>query len=251
MFYMIKESTAITFSSKSRRPETPANVAKSSLPFCLHMAATLAILAAPFLSPALCLAEDQPTLRPDVPKLDTAPTAPGRSVLKGNIEHHAKVAAPPKSKPKRLNSRIVRPDIGSLNGYMKGKTDRSSPLQAGVQAPLQSGVQEPYTIDRSIGIIGIKFLKVGDRPPIVNRVFPGTPAYNTGFSVEDMIVAVDGVPTSGLTKDECYDLIVGTPNTPVTITLMHNGAFEKKSMTRMDFNEIPDPLVRRDYLHSL
>ena len=196
-------------------------------------------------------AEEGPTLRPDVPKLDTAPSRSAHSVLKGNIEHHTKVAPPPKSKPKKLNSRIVRPDIGSLNGYMKGNTDNSKALQSGVQSPLQSGLQAPYTIDRSVGIIGIRFLKVGDKPPIVNRVFAGTPAYNTGFSVEDMIVAVDGVPTAGLTKDECYDLIVGTPNTPVTITVMHHGAFEVKNMTRMDFNEIPDPLVRRDYLHSL
>ena len=130
-----------------------------------------------------------------------------------------------------------------MGGALKGTTDKNSALQA--------RINEPYTLDKSVGIIGIKFMKVGDQPAIVNRVFPGTPAYNCGFSIDDRIVAVDGVPIAALTKDECYDLIVGTPRTPVTVTLMHHGSFEVKNMSRMDFNDIPDPLVRRDYLHSL
>ncbi len=210
--------------------------------FCLG--AALCIAAAPLGASA----EDEAILKPDVPKLDTEPTkppVPRGATLKGNIEHHAKLAPPPKSKPKRLNSRISQPDVGPLNGILNGTTDaRSNPHLTG-------GLQQPYTLDKSVGIIGIKFLKMGERPPLVNRVFPGTPAYKVGLSVDDAIVAVDGVPTYGLSKDECYDLIVGTPNTPITVTLMHHGSFEVKNMIRMDFNDIPDPLVRRDYLHSL
>jgi C-terminal processing protease CtpA/Prc len=131
-----------------------------------------------------------------------------------------------------------------LGGLLNGTLDSQN-------KNLSGQLQQPYTLEKSVGIIGIKFLKVGERPPLVNHVFPGTPAYKVGFSVDDAIVAVDGVPTSGLTKDECYDLIVGTPNTPISVTLMHNGSFQVKNMMRMDFNDIPDPLVRRDYLHSL
>ena len=219
-------------------------VAKQILRNAACASFALMILGVSFTSPMSCLAEDDPILRPDVPKLDNAPsTVPKGTVLKGNVAHHAK-APPPKNKPKRLNSRTVRQDNGPLNGLLKGQTDDKN-------ANLSGGLQQPFTIDKSIGIIGIKFLKVGDRPPLVNRVFPGTPAYKTGFSVDDVIVAVDGVPTSGLTKDECYDLIVGTPNTPISVTLMHHGGFEVKNMVRMDFNDIPDPMVRRDYLHSL
>ena len=216
-------------------------VAKQTLKNAACTAAALYFV----LCPMSALAEEETILRPDVPKLDTAPSIPKAAVLKGTIEHHAKLAPPPKIKPKRLNSRLVRPDIGPLNGLLQGTTDQSKGITLGGE------VQQPYTIDRSVGIIGIKFLKLPERPPQVNRVFPGTPAYKMGLGVDDMIVAVDGVPTYGLTKDECYDLIVGTPNTPITVTLMHRGSFEVKNMMRMDFNEIPDPLVRRDYLHSL
>jgi hypothetical protein len=223
-------------------------VAKQILSNVLCSTAALMLVGWPLAYPVQCLAEEDATiLKPDVPKLDLAPSqpVPKGTVLKGNVAHHAKVAPPPTSKPKRLNSRIVRPDIGPLNGLLKGTSDKDKGVNLGAE------LQQPYTIDRTIGIIGIKFLKVGERPPLVNRVFPGTPAYKNGLSVDDIIVAVDGVPTSGLTKDECYDLIVGTPNTPITVTLMHHGSFEVKNMVRMDFNEIPDPMVRRDYLHSL
>lgn len=235
----------MTNDRKARRHDLSFKVAKQILSNLFCWAVALLLVAGPLAYPLASLAEDDGILKPDVPKLDTAPTLPRGALLKGNVEHHTKVSPPPKTKPKRLNSRIVRPDIGPLNGLLKGTTDKDKDVT------LRSEVQQPYTIDRSIGIIGIKFLKVGERPPLVNRVFPGTPAYKVGFSVDDTIVAVDGVPTSGLTKDECYDLIVGTPNTPITVTLMHNGNFEVKNMLRMDFNEIPDPLVRRDYLHSL
>jgi hypothetical protein len=198
--------------------------------------------------PLAAFAEDEAILKPDVPKLDLAPTVhsmPKGATLKGNIEHHTKLHPPPQNKPKRLNSRIVKPDLGPLNGMLNGSTDNGKSVTLGADA------QQQYVLDKSIGIIGIKFLKMGERPAMVNRVFPGTPAYKVGFSVDDAIVAVDGVPISGLNKDECYDLIVGTPNTPISVTLMHHGNFEVKNMMRMDFNEIPDPMVRRDYLHSL
>jgi hypothetical protein len=226
-------------------PFISSKVAKQILRNVYVFAAALLLVACPLACPTAGLAEEETILRPDVPKLDTAPPITKGTLLKGNVAHHAKISPPPKSKPKRLNSRIVRPDIGPLNGLLKGTTDQDKSVTLGGE------VQQPYTIDKSIGIIGIKFLKVGERPPLVNRVFPGTPAYKNGLSVDDMIVAVDGIPTSDKTKDECYDLIVGTPNTPITVTVMHNGSFEVKNMVRMDFNEIPDPMVRRDYLHSL
>ena len=212
------------------------------------LAAAILVLACP-----LGFAEEATILKPDVAKFDNDPVPSATKVLKGNLTHHAKVAPNrPRPKPRRLESRLQRQDSGPLNGALKGTLDNQKPFSLGDKSvTLKSEVQQPYTIERSVGIIGIKFMKMGGDPPLVNRVFPGTPAYKMGFSVNDSIVAVDGVPTYGLTKDECYDLIVGTPNTPITVTLLHRGNFEVKNMMRMDFNEIPDPMVRRDYLNSL
>jgi hypothetical protein len=46
-------------------------------------------------------------------------------------------------------------------------------------------------------------------------------------------------------------MIVGRPDTEVTISIRRDGNFLAKTMKRMDFNDIPDPMVRQDYLMSI
>ncbi|MBX9688789.1 MAG: PDZ domain-containing protein [Candidatus Obscuribacterales bacterium] len=102
--------------------------------------------------------------------------------------------------------------------------------------------------ESSIGIIGVKFVATYGKPPVINEIFPNTPADKVGLRIYDMIVAVDGVPTTGLTKDEVFDLIVGTPGTQVSLSILRNGDYSSVSCTRMDINELIDPRIRRDYM---
>lgn len=128
-----------------------------------------------------------------------------------------------------------------LGGARKGQTDA---LKARVkdEGALRAQAQS------SIGIIGVKFVATLGKPPVINEVFPNTPADKVGLRVYDVIVAVDGVPTSGLTKDEVFDLIVGTPGTQVNLSILRNGDYSAYSCTRMDINELLDPRIRRDYM---
>ena len=41
------------------------------------------------------------------------------------------------------------------------------------------------------------------------------------------------------------------PETPVTVSVVRNGDFIARTMNRMDFNDITDPMVKRDYLMSM
>ncbi|HEY9870584.1 MAG TPA: PDZ domain-containing protein [Candidatus Obscuribacterales bacterium] len=188
---------------------------------------------------------EAPLLKPDVPKLDTpsesaAPEAKikPRGPLRGGVQHLEKLNA----QPRRLKGNATG---GSLGGFLKGNADaRRLRGKAGadlLEAQAESG----------IGIIGVKFVMFGQRPPVINRVFPGTPAAGVGLRIDDIIVAVDGVPTYGLTKEEVYDLIVGTPGTPVTLSVSRKGEFVAVTMNRMDLNDITDPFVRRDYMMSM
>jgi C-terminal processing protease CtpA/Prc len=129
----------------------------------------------------------------------------------------------------------------------KAKADKQRALEAQTRnnAPLNAQVAS------GIGIIGVKFVLAFGRPPVINRVFPGTPAAVVGLRNNDVIVAVDGIPTYGLTKEEVYQMIVGSPGTPVTVTVSRNGDYVPRTMNRMDFNDITDPIVRRDYLMSI
>jgi C-terminal processing protease CtpA/Prc len=67
----------------------------------------------------------------------------------------------------------------------------------------------------------------------------------------DAIVAVDGVPTYGLAKEEVYDLIIGSPRTKVNVSIMRSGDFKVYTCTRMDINDLTDPMVRRDYMMAM
>jgi hypothetical protein len=182
-------------------------------------------------------------LKPDVPKMDTAgESAPKKDAtaapLKGGVIRNDKL-----NRGGTLRSGASRSGLGAAG---RGRTDLTRPLQSRLKNDrLES------QIDSGIGIIGVKFTLFANKSPIINRVFPQTPAYKTGVQADDVIVAVDGVPTVGLSKEEVYDMIIGTPGTTVTLSLQHQGDYRAVTMTRMDLNDISDPFIRRDYLATM
>lgn len=171
------------------------------------------------------------------PKLDNTPVPQAipskKEPLKAGVQHHEKLGKEKKNKKFKLSQEKSRLDMQTQNGRLQSNTN---------QGFFDTSIQS------NIGIIGVKFLCQQGYSPVVNNVFPGTPAFTAGIVPEDVIVAVDGVPTQGLNREECYDLIVGTPNTPVTLSLRHGGEFRAKTLTRMDFNDIKDPRIRQAYL---
>jgi len=177
-------------------------------------------------------------LRLDIPKMDTPIK---RKPLKGSVQHNQHLKPPPPVKARTpqtgnaSNNGLAGKATADNGGMLKGKAkqDKNDALSAAVQS--------------GIGIIGVKFIMGFGRPPTINRVFPGTPASEKGLRPNDIIIAVDGIPTFGLTKDEVYNMIIGTPHTPVTISVRRNKDFQVRTMERMDFNDITDPQVRRDY----
>lgn len=193
--------------------------------------------------PAPAYADDQILLKPDVPKLDTQVELP-KKTLKGTVQHSHKEPAPAPRRPLTSGANQSGPAFG-IPGLGRMGANRN---------PMKSQVRN-NALDASamagIGIIGVKFEMVVGRPPTIKIVFSGTPASDEGVRSNDVIVAVDGIPTFGLSKEEVYDLIVGTPHTPVTLSLQRGQDFSVKKLMRMDFNDIPDPQVKADYLKSM
>jgi len=207
-------------------------------------AVVAAVISAWLNSPLACLpaqSQQEPSLQMLTPKLDqTVP--PEKKPLTGKIEHQEQAQPAP-----RLHANTQQ------KGFFENLLPRK-PKKAKPPKPLQSEAKNDNliaTLESGIGIIGVKFVASLGHPPVINRVFPGTPAFEMGLRTNDVIVAVDGVPTHGLTKDEVYGMIVGTPNTPVTISISRNGDFIARTMNRMDFNDIRDPQVRLDYMRSM
>lgn len=206
--------------------------------------ASLLSLLAFFVSSAPVRSQDAPLLKPDVPKLDTrviapAPVAPvgkPRSALQGKVEKVDQYGNP-------LGGYASG---GQGGGWGRGRSDNRRRMKAGTRNDRMTAQTES-----GIGIVGVKFVMFIGRPPVINRVFQQTPAYEMGLQVNDTIVAVDGVPTHGLTKEEVYDMIIGTPGTPVTLSIKRDGEFMAVTLTRMDLNDLSDPFIRRDYMMNM
>lgn len=236
---------------KRSRLQSGARLGRMALGLALVFACTLSTLS------AVATAQDgsnaQNGFKADTPKLDPSAEqkpAPMSKPLQAGIEHNEKYQAP-QAPPLRsgvsgngskgfLGRYHDRAGAKNDNGnVLKGKTDKSNSGNFNLNA------------NSSFGIIGVKFVLALGRPPVINRVFPGTPAYDKGLQNEDTIVAVDGVPTTGLTKEEVYDLIIGSPGTPVSLSIMRSGDYQVVNCIRMDINNLTDPVVRRDYMMSM
>jgi hypothetical protein len=188
--------------------------------------------------------DNSPELKLDLPKLDTTPPSVKKSEpvkkapLKGSVQHQEMI------KSKGLSDGIDGSGTGKLDGSAKrGNLDGSAQFGGYRSRTARSG-----SADIGLGIIGVKFIMAFGRTPIIYEVFPGTPAAEVGMRPRDIIIAVDGIPTSGLSKDEVYNMIVGQPGTSVTISYKRKNDFQVRQLMRMDLNRIGDPFLRRDYL---
>ena len=60
--------------------------------------------------------------------------------------------------------------------------------------------------------------------PVVTYLIDGAPAAGAGLQPGDALLAVDGVPTTGVTSNRIVELVRGTPGTPVRLLLDRPGA---------------------------
>lgn len=88
-----------------------------------------------------------------------------------------------------------------------------------------------------IGILGMRFGVHNGQSAVIDKVFPDTPAEKSQLQVGDVILAVDTVPTAGLTKDEIYNMLVGDPESKVTLTIKRRSTTFSKTLTRMHSRE--------------
>jgi hypothetical protein len=104
-----------------------------------------------------------------------------------------------------------------------------SAVQAAPQVPMAAASAmrhrhwSPETKARPpVGGIGV--MLAPGAPPTVSAVQPATPAAEAGIQPGDVIAAVEGRPTAGLSMTQTMNLVRGTPGTTVRITLRRAGA---------------------------
>jgi carboxyl-terminal processing protease len=91
----------------------------------------------------------------------------------------------------------------------------------------------------SFGGVGINYtIDQQTKFPKVTSLIPGTPAYEAGVVVGDLIVKVNDSSTENMTSDETRGTITGETGTTVTLTLRrasHNPPDFPVTLTRAEF----------------
>jgi carboxyl-terminal processing protease len=80
---------------------------------------------------------------------------------------------------------------------------------------------------------------------VVRSPIPGTPAYDAGILAGDIILKVDGKLVDPTRRDEILKAVQGPPGTPITLTVLHEGAKEPVDIT-MNRAKIETPSVMGD-----
>lgn len=104
----------------------------------------------------------------------------------------------------------------------RGLVERIGDPYADLYSPEELAAFARQQIGSQYGGVGMT-IQDQDGAIIVTRVFPNTPAENTGIIAGDRILAVDSTSTRGLKVDEVTAMLLGTPGTGVKILIQRPG----------------------------
>jgi len=82
----------------------------------------------------------------------------------------------------------------------------------------------------SFGGVGFSFTISGDGI-LVDEILPRTPAEKVDLRAGDLIAAIDGSPTAGISTGEAVDLVRGEPGTEVVLTITREGWSTSRDLT--------------------
>jgi carboxyl-terminal processing protease len=114
-------------------------------------------------------------------------------------------------KPLSLTYGAIQGMLGSLGDA--GHTRFLTPDEAKAEQQALSG---------SVEGIGAE-VQLRDGAPVITAPLPNSPAQRAGIRAGDVIHAVDGTLTAGMTIDQVVNLVRGTPGTAVTLEIIHAG----------------------------
>jgi carboxyl-terminal processing protease len=123
-----------------------------------------------------------------------------------------------------------------VNYVEPGKLDSKVLSQGAVRGLVQS-INDPYSyyltpdeykltqgdFQSSFGGIGASISMNKDKQIVIVLPMDNSPALKAGIRANDLILAVDGKPTDGLTVQQTVSMVRGPIGTPVKLTILHEG----------------------------
>lgn len=112
-----------------------------------------------------------------------------------------------------------------------------------VYMPPQEAKAFQETISGEFGGVGME-MGIKDKALTIIAPLKGTPAERAGLMAGDVIVAIDGVSTDGITIDEAVKQIRGKKGTSVTLKIMREGSLSDVTVVR---DTIAVPTIEHKY----
>lgn len=125
---------------------------------------------------------------------------------------------------------------GSVQGMVQSLHDPYTQYLS----PAQYRQQQDLYASRHTGVIGIYVVFSSGRP-VVSGVLPGSPAHQAGMHRGDLILAIDGYDTSGMTSERASALIRGPAGSTVTLRLDRRG---QQVTIRVERSNFTSPTVQ-------
>ncbi|MFS1513892.1 S41 family peptidase [Chengkuizengella sp. SCS-71B] len=94
-----------------------------------------------------------------------------------------------------------------------------------------SELEEEGLFDYEYIGIGVETV-VKDKSLIIDRIYPDSPASRNDLEIGDSIVAIDGTPIKGLTKDEIHKLFEGKEGSSIELTIIRDSRKVNVELTR-------------------
>lgn len=137
--------------------------------------------------------------------------------------------------------------VGSTVSVRTSLPEQRAPA---VQAQQEGTIQSTADAADNIGIVGLKFRIDQNKQPQIMQVFSGTPAAKADLQKGDEILAIDGIPATGLDMQEVQSIIIGEPNTVVNIIIRRGTVtLKEKALIRTALKnyEKSNPTMWRKY----
>jgi carboxyl-terminal processing protease len=128
---------------------------------------------------------------------------------------------------------VKRKDLfeGAMDGMTRRLQEKYADEYSGYVSPEEA---QPFNeeLDHQFGGLGIHVTMSEETGEItVLSPLVGTPAYKAGVLAGDVIRAIDGRSTEGMTLEDAVKLIHGEPGTPVRLSVKHAGEEKPVEMT--------------------
>ncbi len=157
--------------------------------------------------------------------------------------------------PQQLNTDLIDQAMDVINkNYVTPNTIDTTVLSQGAVDGIVQALKDPYSyylnpeeykltqgnFQSSFGGIGATISSNKNREPVIVSTIKDAPAEKAGIKANDVILAVDGNSTEGLTVDQVVSKVRGPIGTTVKLTVLHENATETVDITieRAEINPI-------------